>query len=59
MTLRTWLAVYSGLKDSILDKEVLIECPNGLLVTPEIKYKKKDLYQPNTDENVEAVVITP
>ena len=59
MTLRQFLKQYEGYKDTLLDKELLIECPNGLLVSPVIKYRKQDIYGPNTTDNIVELVICP
>lgn len=58
MTLRNFLKQYSGFREGLLDKEIQIECPNGLLVEPVIKFNKKDPFGPNTDDNIESLVIT-
>lgn len=59
MTLRSWLKQFEGYDDSFLEKEILIECPNGLLVTPKIVRKMKNINSLVTIENIEALVVVP
>jgi hypothetical protein len=59
MTMRNWLKQFEGYADVWLDKEILIECPNGLLVTPVIKRKQKDnVFLAKSHEDFDAMVIT-
>jgi len=57
MTLRNWIRQFDGYCDEMLDKEILIECQNALLVKPEIRLKRKEQYGTNTLDNIEALVI--
>ncbi len=60
MTLRQFIKQYGSYKNELLDKEVVVECPNGLLVEPTIKLNRKDHYasQFNHPDNIENLVIT-
>lgn len=59
MTVRTLTKTLAALKESLQDKEVVIRCENGQLLSPDIKFVLKE--QGNLDltkENVEFVILT-
>lgn len=59
MTLRSWLKQFENYSDGLLDKNIKLEAPNGLLVCPDVKMKTKDriMYTDN-EEDIECLVIT-
>ena len=57
MTLRDFVNYVKSYPDSILDKEILIECRNGLLVEPKLKFIRRDFFDPRS--GILQIVITP
>lgn len=58
MTLRNWLQQFSTFDAERLDLPILIECHNGLMVTPEIRlWREGIVYDP--EARIKALVITP
>jgi hypothetical protein len=54
MTVNDFIKILQKLKPSLLEGEVLISCPNGLLVEPKIKM----LFNPETGEIETKTILT-
>lgn len=60
MKVREFLKQFGNYSEAMLDKDIVIEAPNGLLFEPKIKQKRKTEYPVNFKlENLECYVITP
>jgi len=46
MTVREFIRELNGLKDELKDIEVRVRQPNGLLTEPDIKFLRKNPYDP-------------
>ena len=58
MTLRQFIAEISNTKESLMDKEIVIEAKNGLLFEPRIKFIPKDQYDLQLDaEHIDKIIV--
>lgn len=59
MTLQGFINKLQTIKEELKDTEIVVECPNGLYVSPEVKFQLKamDCFD-ITKKNVEQIVIT-
>lgn len=60
MTVKQLAKKLGELKSSLQDKEIVIEAQNGLLLSPEIKFKLYDSHDilNRSDENVEQIILS-
>ncbi len=60
MKLRTFLRQFEKYSEEMLDKDIQVECPNGVLVEPVVKRNLKDKTDRlnHSTSNVESLVIT-
>ena len=56
-TVRELTKYLQGLKEELQEKQVLIECENGLQFDPEFEFVLKDYSLDKTKENVEHILI--
>lgn len=58
MTVRKFINDLINLREDLKDKDISIVAQNGLLLTPKIKFLKKEKYSLDlSSKNVESVVI--
>lgn len=59
MKLREFIKYLSNFREDFMDKEVMVECKNGLLTPAVVKLNRKDHYVFDGDESIiENLVVT-